>query len=147
MTADIPGHSRDTSAHVRGRQVALRAVSGIGAILAAWVAGDSILSGMTGSGSGTSFILFWGVPFAVAAVFLAWFAVRGSRAAVRATARSGCLHALALGGAVFLVLFASPLILPWDALRGAVAAFMYAPLAAAIGLAIGLVARGARHSR
>ena len=146
MTADITEDNRETGARTGGWHLASRAASGLVALLAAWVAGDSLVSGMSGAGSGggASFFLFWGAPVAAAAVFFAWYALRGSRASVRAAARSGCLYSLVLGGGVFLVLFASPLILPWDALRGAVAAFMYAPLAAAVGLVIGLAAGGLR---
>jgi hypothetical protein len=38
---------------------------------------------------------------------------------------------------VFLLFFASPLLLSWDALSGAVAALLYAPLAAVVGLSMG----------
>lgn len=138
---------RSSSAGARGRLVALRAAAAVGAALAGWVAVDGFLTNVARSSAtgGYEFFLFWGVPFVAAAAFLGWYAVYASRSATRTAARSGCLAALLVGGAAFLVLFISPLALPWDALRGAVAAFLYAPLAATLGLAFGLVAHRARR--
>ena len=124
----------------------LRWLAAAGAILAAWVAIDSwIGSGLTsGPADDPEFFLFWGVPFAIAAVFLGWFALRGGRAEVRDQAKHGCLGSLLLGSAVFLLYFASPLLVRRDALSGAVAALLYAPLAAVLGLLIGIAVARAR---
>lgn len=124
-----------------------RAAAAIGFLFAAWIAGDSVASGMgrPGAADEIEFFLLWGLPFAVAAVFLGWYAARGNRSAARSAARSGCGWALLMGGGVFLALLASPLLLSWDALRGAVTAFLYAPLAATAGLAIGLIRARSRN--
>lgn len=130
------------------RRAILRAAAGLGAIVAGWIALDSLVSGAltAGASGGFEFFLFWGLPFGVAAVFLGWFALLGGRAEVRDVAKHGCFGALLLGGGVFLIFFASPLLRPWDALSGTVAAFLYGPLAAVIGLAIG-TALGAMQRR
>jgi hypothetical protein len=127
--------------------VTLRLASAVAALLAGWIAVDVFLTGMATAGSdgGLQFFVFWGIPFATAAVFLGWYAAGAGRQRVRRAARSGCLWAVAVGGAAFIVLFASPLVLTWDALRGAVAAFLYAPLAATVGLAAGLAAHRRRE--
>lgn len=127
----------------------LRRLAGAGAILSGWIAIDSLAGTVPGAGRSADpeFFLFWGLPFAVASVFLAWFAVRGGRREAREIARSGCLGSLVLGSAVFLLYFASPLILHWDALTGAVAAFLYGPPAAVIGLGIGIAVARTRQRR
>ena len=119
----------------------VRWLAAVGAALAAWVAIDSLMgSGLvSGAADDPEFFLFWGVPFACAAVFFGWYALRAGRAEVRSIARHGCLGGILLGGGVFLLYLASPLFLPWDLLNGVVAAFLYGPLAAALGLAIGTV--------
>jgi len=98
----------------------------------------------SGPADDPEFFLFWSVPFAIAAVFLGWFALRGGRAEVRDQAKHGCLGSLLLGSAVFLLYFASPLLVRRDALSGAVAALLYAPLAAVLGLLIGIAVARAR---
>jgi len=119
----------------------VRWLAAVGAALAAWVAIDSLMgSGLvSGAADDPEFFLFWGVPFACAAVFFGWYALRAGRAEVRSIARHGCLGGILLGGGVFLLFLASPLFLPWDLLSGVVAAFLYGPLASALGLAIGTV--------
>lgn len=126
----------------------LRWLAAAGAVLASWVAIDGLLgSGLASGAAGDpEFYLYWGVPFAVAAVFLGWFALRGGRPETTCVAKHGCLGGILLGAAVFLLYFASPLLVPWDALSGAVAAFLYGPLAAVVGLLIG-VAVGWRKRR
>jgi len=124
----------------RGVEGWVRGLATIGAVLAAWVAVDSLM--MSGLASAAAddrgFFLFWGAPFAVVSVFLGWFALRGGHAESRSAAKRGCLGGLLLGGAAFVLCLASPLILPRDALGGAVAAFLYAPLAGALGLVTGV---------
>jgi drug/metabolite transporter (DMT)-like permease len=136
---------------VRERALAwLRWLATAGAILAAWVAIDSSMgSGLASEAADDpEFFLFWGLPFAVAAVFLGWFALRGGRADVRDQAKHGCLGSVLLGSAVFLLYFASPLLVRRDTLTGAAAALLYAPLGAVLGLLIGIaVARARRHHR
>jgi len=126
----------------------LRWLAATGAVLASWVAIDALLgSGLTsGTAADPEFYLYWGVPFAAAAVFLGWFALRGGRAEARYVAKHGCLGSLLVGSAVFMLYFASPLLVRWDALSGAVAAFLYAPPAAVLGLVIG-VAIGRHRKR
>ena len=118
----------------------IRGLAAIGAVLAAWVAVDSLM--MSGLASAAAddrgFFLFWGAPFAVVSVFLGWFALRGGHAESRGAAKRGCLGGLLLGGGTFVLCLASPLILPRDALGGAVAALLYAPLAGALGLVTGV---------
>jgi hypothetical protein len=118
----------------------LRWLAAAGAALASWVAIDGLLGAGLGSGAAgdPEFYLYWGVPFAVAAIFLGWFALRGGRAEAAYVAKYGCLGGILSGAAVFLLYFASPLLVSWDALSGAVAAFLYGPLAAVVGLLIGL---------
>lgn len=125
-----------------------RWLAAVGAALAAWIAIDSLMgSGLvSGAADDPEFFLLWGVPFAVAAVFFGWYALRGGRAKVRSVARHGCVGGILLGGGVFLLYLASPLFLPWDLLSGVVAALLYAPLAAALGLSIG-TALGAMQKR
>ena len=117
-----------------------RGLAAAAAALAAWVAIDSLLGGGAASGmrDDSRFLLLWGLPFAVAAVFLGWYAIRGGREYVRDVARRGCLGGFLVGGGTFLLFFASPLFRSWDALSGAVAAFLYAPLAAVVGLVTGI---------
>ncbi|MCK5448313.1 MAG: hypothetical protein KAJ43_09220 [Gemmatimonadetes bacterium] len=126
-----------------------RGLAAAGAALTAWAAIDSLLGG--GSASGTAgasqFLLLWVLPFATAAVFLGWYAMRGGRKDVRDAARHGCLGGLLAGGGVFLLFLVSPLFLSWDALSGAVAGFLYAPIAAVTGLLIGIAAVGMRKRR
>ena len=123
-----------------GSRPGLRWLAAAGAALAAWVSIDGLLGAGLASGAtgDAEFYLFWGIPFAVAAVFLGWFALRGGRAEARYIAKHGCLGGILLGSAVFLLYFASPLLLRWDALSGAVAAFLYGPPAAVVGLLIGV---------
>jgi hypothetical protein len=125
-----------------------RWLAGVGSVFAAWVAADILASSglVSGAPDDPEFFVLWGVPIAVAAGFLAWYAVRGGREACTGLARYGCLGALLVGGAVFIVFLASPLLLPWDALRGAIAAFLYAPAAGAIGLLVGVLS-GMRKRR
>ena len=130
-----PNHLRGSS---RRRRLS-RILAGAASVLAAWVATDGVLSNPVGdtAGGGYGFYLYWVLPFVVAAVFLGWYALRGGTSAAAGTAKGGCLGALVLGGGVFLLYATSPLVLPWDALTGAVHAFLYAPLAGTVGLVIG----------
>ena len=73
--------------------------------------------------------------------------MRGGRKDVRDAARHGCVGGFLAGGGVFLLFFASPLFLSWDALSGAVAGFLYAPMAAVIGLLIGIAMTTMRKRR
>jgi hypothetical protein len=113
------------------------------------VAVDSAAGGGLASGAADdlSFLLLWPLPFAVASAFLGWYAVRGGGEDVGSAARHGCVGGALVGGGVFLVLLASPLLLPWDALSGAVAAFQYAPLASVVGLLMGIVTSRMRKRR
>ena len=126
-----------------------RGLAGVGAVLAAWVAFDSLTnSGLASAAADdVEFFLLWGAPFAVVSVFLGWFALRGGYAEVRSAAKRGCLVGLLLGGGTFVLCLASPLILPRDALSGAVTAFLYAPVAAAFGLVVGVAADRMRERR
>jgi hypothetical protein len=126
-----------------------RILAGVGSMLAGWVAVDGVLSNPVGDGAGGTygFLLYWILPFAVAAAFLGWFALRGDTSAAAGKAKGGCLGALALGGGVFLLYATSPLVLPWDPLTGAVHALLYAPLAGALGLLIGTSAAALRLRR
>jgi hypothetical protein len=101
----------------------LRWLAAAGAALASWVAIDGLLGAGLASGAAgdPEFYLYWGVPFAVAAIFLGWFALRGGRAEAAYVAKYGCLGGILSGAAVFLLYFASPLLVSWDALSGAVA--------------------------
>ncbi|MBT8479176.1 MAG: hypothetical protein KJO06_09670 [Gemmatimonadetes bacterium] len=132
-----------------GRARVLRAAATLGAVLTAWVALDSVAGGGLASGAADdlSFLLLWPLPFAVTAAFLGWYALRGGRVDVAGAARHGCVGGALVGGGVFLLLLASPLLLPWDALSGAVAAFLYAPLASVVGLLIGVVTARMRKRR
>ncbi len=132
--------SPDRSPGSGARNRALRVLGACGAVLAAWVVVDGIRSNplRDSAAGGSDFLLYWVLPFAVAAVFLGWFAVRGSGPASTRVAKRGCLGGLLLGGGVFALYATSPLILPWDALTGSVHAFLYAPLAAAVGVMIGV---------
>ena len=118
----------------------LRVLGVFGAALAGWAAVDGVRSNplRDSAGGGFDFLLYWVLPFAVAAIFLGWFAARGGRPAAARVAKRGCLGGLLLGGGVFALYATSPLILPWDALTGSVHAFLYAPLAAAVGLLVGV---------
>jgi hypothetical protein len=109
-------------------------------MLSAWVAVDSLVGGGSASGAAgdPSFLVFWALPFAAAAVFLGWYALRGDRREVRDAARHGCVGSLVLGGGVLLFLLARPLLLSGDVLNGAVTALLYAPLAAIVGFLIGV---------
>lgn len=126
-----------------------RGLAGVGAVLAAWVAFDSLTnSGLASAAADdVEFFLLWGAPFAVVSVFLGWFALRGGYAETRSAAKRGCLVGLLLGGGTFVLCLASPLILPRDALSGAVTAFLYAPVAAALGLVVGVAADTMRKRR
>ncbi len=126
-----------------------RGLAAVGAVLAAWVAFDSLTnSGLASAAAdNVEFFLLWGAPFAVVAVFFGWFALRGGHAEVRSVAKRGCLGGLLLGGGTFALCLASPLILPRDALSGAVTAFLYAPVVAALGLVIGVAADTMRKRR
>ncbi len=73
--------------------------------------------------------------------------MRGGRKDVRDVARHGCLGGLLAGGGVFLLFLVSPLFLSWDALSGAVAGFLYAPMAAVTGLLIGVAMASMRKRR
>jgi hypothetical protein len=128
---------------------ALRAVAGSGAILAGWLALDSFRSGILGAGGAEdmAFVVFWGLPLATLSVFLAWVALRGGDAGTRRVAGSGCLGALFVGGSVVAILLASPLILSWDVLRGAVSAVQLAPLAGMLGGLGGLGLAGMQKRR
>ncbi len=118
----------------------LRFAAGAGAIFAGWIALDGIRSNpLRDSAAGeVEFLVYWVLPFAVATIFLAWFALRGGRRETLRVARQGCLGGALLGGAVFLLYLVSPIVLHWDALSGAVHAFLYAPLAAVLGLLLGI---------
>jgi hypothetical protein len=126
-----------------------RAGAGLGAGLTGWFAVDSFRSAALGSGGPGSleFILFWGFPLAIVSVFLWWVALRGASSETRRVARAGCYGALLLGGGAFALLLSSPLVLPWDALRGAVTAVQFAPLAGMLGLLAGLVVARMRKRR
>ena len=126
-----------------------RGLASAGAALAAWVAVDSLLGGGSASGpaDASQFLLLWGLPFAVAAVFSGWYAARGGREEVRDAARHGCLGGLAAGGGAFLLVLASSLFRPWDALSGLVAGLVYAPIAAVFGLGAGIALARMRKQR
>lgn len=117
-----------------------RGLASAGAALAAWVAIDTLLGGGAASGmrDDSRFLLLWGMPFAVAALFLTWYAIRGGREDVRDVARQGCLGGFLAGGGVFLLVLASSVFRPGDTLSGAVAGFVYAPIAAVVGLCVGI---------
>ena len=124
-----------------------RILAAAGSVLAAWVAVDSVLSNPVrdAAGGGYTFLLYWVLPFAAGAAFLGWYALRGGAPGAAALAKGGCLGGLALGGGVFLLYATSPLVLPWDALTGAVHALLYAPLAGAVGLLIGVTLASRRQ--
>jgi len=126
-----------------------RGLAAAGAGLTAWVAVDSLLGGSSASGSagGSQFLLLWGLPFAAAAFFLAWYAIGGGREEVRDAARFGCLGGFLAGGGAFLLVLASSLFRPWDALSGVVAGFVYAPIAAMFGLGVGIALARMRKRR
>lgn len=127
----------------------LRFAAGAGAIFAGWIALDGIRSNpLRDSAAGeVEFLVYWVLPFAAATIFLAWFALRGGRREARRVARQGCLGGASFGGAVFLLYLVSPLVLRWDAISGAVHAFLYAPLAAVVGLLLGLAVGGMKERR
>ena len=133
----------------RGAKGWVRGLSAVGAALATWVAYDSLTNSglVSAAADDLEFFLFWGAPFAVVAVFLGWFALRGGHAEARSAAKLGCLIGLLLGGGTFVLCLASSLILPRDALSGAVAAFLYAPVASVLGLVIGVAADAMRKRR
>jgi hypothetical protein len=141
--SEVEGRVPEPSHH---RGIAPRIAAATGAIFCAWVALDTLVTNIVGSDApgNYEFLLFWNVPFAAMAAILTWYTALGSRAPVREATRRGCLGALLAGGLVFLALCASPLVLKWDALRGVAEALVYAPLAATIGLIIGL---GSYHLR
>ena len=126
-----------------------RGLAVVGAGLTAWVAVDSFLGG--GSASGTTdesrFLLLWGLPFAAAAVFLAWYAFRGGRTETRNTARRGCLGSVVAGAAAFTLGVTSSLLQQGDPLTAAVVGLLYAPIAAMLGLGIGSVVARMRRRR
>jgi len=126
-----------------------RGLAAVGAGLTAWVAVDSLLGGSSASGLGkaSQFLLLWGLPFAAAAVFFGWYAIRGGRKEVRDAGRYGCLGGILAGGGAFLLVLASALFRPWDALSGVVAGFVYAPIAAAFGLGAGIALARMRKRR
>jgi hypothetical protein len=127
----------------------LRAGAGLAAVLAGWLALDSLQSAglRSGGAGGLVFVLAWGLPLAALSAFLAWVALRGGDPGVRRIARAGCAGALLAGGGVTVMLLASALVLPWDALRGAVAAVQLAPLAGMLGGLGGLGAARMRERR
>ena len=139
----------DRSRRPREWRRATRILAGAASVLAAWVAFDGVLSNPVRDAArvGYDFLLYWVLPFAVAAVFLGWYALRGGTTAAAAQAKGGCLGALALGGGVFLIYATSPLVLRWDALSGAVHALLYAPLAGTVGLLIGASVAALRQRR
>jgi len=149
MTTTQTRANERVGAKDRGAEGWARGLAAVGAVLAAWVAFDSLTnSGLASAAADdVEFFLLWGAPFAVVAVFLGWFALRGGYAEVRSAAKRGCLVGLLLGGGTFVLCLASPLILPRDALSGAVTAFLYAPVAAALGLVIGVAADTMRKRR
>jgi hypothetical protein len=126
-----------------------RTLAAGGAVLAGWVAVDSLLGGGSASGpaGASQFLLLWGLPFAAAAAFLAWYALRGGRVETRNAARQGCLGGFVAGGSAFLLILASALVGPGDTLNGVVAGFVYAPIAGVIGLCIGLAVATMRKRR
>lgn len=144
MGSSEPG----SAAHDLVKRV-LRFAAGAGAIFAGWIALDGIRSNpVRGAAAGeVEFLAYWVLPFAVATIFLTWFALRGGRRETRRLARQGCLGGASLGGAVFLLYLVSPLVLRWDALSGAVHAFLYAPLAVVVGLLLGLSVGGLKKRR
>jgi len=126
-----------------------RGLAAVGAGLTAWVAVDSLLGGGSASGSPdeSQFLLFWGLPFAAAAVFLAWYALRGRRVETRNAARQGCLGGFVAGGGAFLLVLASSLFRSGDTLNGVVAGLLYAPIAGVIGLCVGVAVARMRKRR
>ena len=126
-----------------------RGLAAAGAGLTAWVAVDSLLGGGSASGpaDASQFLLLWGLPFAAAAAFFGWYAMRGGREEVRDAARHGCLGGILAGGGAFLLVLASSLFRPWDALSGVVAGFVYAPIAAVFGLGAGIALARMRKRR
>jgi hypothetical protein len=126
-----------------------RGLAVAGAGLTTWVAVDSLLGGGSASGSAdeSQFLLLWGLPFAVAAVFLVWYAVRGRRVETRHAARQGCLGAFLAGAAVFILSLAISLFQRGDLPTGVVAGFLYAPIATVFGLGVGVVMARMRKRR
>lgn len=126
-----------------------RGLAAVGAGLTAWVAVDSFLGGGSSSGSAdeSQFLLLWGLPFAAASVFLAWYVLRGQRVETRSAAKQGCLGGFVAGGGAFLLVLAISLFRPGDTLNGVVAGFVYAPSAGVIGLCIGVAAARMRKRR
>jgi len=111
------------------------------------VAVDTLLNSglVSGAAPDATFFWLWGLPFAVAAVFLAWYALTGDGLA----ARRGCLGAVVAGVAVLALLFAYRVLRGSGALEGIVLGSRVAPLASVVGLAAMLVfhATGGRRSR
>ncbi len=149
MTTTQTRANKRVSAKDHGTEGWARGLAAVGAVLAAWVTFDSLTNSglISAAADDVEFFLLWGAPFAVVAVYLGWFALRGGDAEVRSAAKRGCLVGLLLGGGTFILCLASPLILPRDALSGAVTAFLYAPVAAALGLVIGVAADRMRQRR
>ncbi len=110
---------------------------------------DSALGGGLASGAPDvlRFYSFWLLPFVVASLFLGWYAARGGREGVRHAARRGCLAALLAGGTAALLAFVAHLLLSGDALGGAVAALVHAPLVATVGLVAGAAGTAMRNRR
>jgi len=149
MTTTQTRTPEPVGANNHGAEGWARGLAAVGAVLAAWVAFDSLTNSglISAAADDVEFFLLWGAPFGVVAVFLGWFALRGGYAETRSAAKRGCLVGLLLGGGTFVLWLASPLILPRDALSGAVTAFLYAPVAAALGLVIGVAADTMRQRR
>jgi hypothetical protein len=149
MTTTQARTPEPVGANNHGAEGWARGLAAVGAVLAAWVAFDSLTNSGLASAAADDlkFFLLWGAPFAVVSVFLGWFALRGGHAEVRSAAKRGCLGGLLLGGGTFVLCLASPLILPRDVLSGAVTAFLYAPVAAALGLVVGVAADTMRRRR
>lgn len=124
-----------------------RLTAALGSTLSAWVAIDGLIAGATGSGAsgGAAFYLFWGVPFAAAAIFLAWYAWMGGRPGHDRVARTGCLGATVLGGTVFLVMGLRALEPSRDLLGAVIDGLRFSPLAAVAGLGLGIAGAAARR--
>ena len=126
-----------------------RGLAAAGAGLTAWVAVDSFLGGGSASGPAdeSRFLLLWGLPFAAAAVFLAWYAFRGGRTETRHAARQGCMGAFVAGAVVFLWGVATSMFQQGDPLTATVVGLLYAPIAAVLGLGMGSVVARMRRRR
>ena len=121
----------------------------MGAGLTAWVAVDSFLGGGSASGSAdeSQFLLLWGLPFAAAAFFVGWYALRGGRVETRYAAKRGCLGGFLAGGTVLILILAISLFRQGDLLTGVVASFLYAPIATVVGMGIGVAVARMRKRR